>query len=143
MKTSIGRKAFTRQFSVKKKEKISLHSKGKKMSAGANDMSKYKNQPTVVDEILFASRKEAARYSELKMLQRVGIISDLRWQVPYELQVNGVAICKYIADFCYLDQSGREVIEDVKGQRSGSAYALYRLKAKLMLACHGIRIVEM
>jgi hypothetical protein len=101
-------------------------------------MSKYKNQPTALDGIIFASKKEANRYAELKLLERAKIISALQLQKPFELRVNGVLVCKYIADFVYLDQSGREVVEDVKGVKT----AIYRLKAKLMIACHGLRVVE-
>lgn len=100
--------------------------------------SKYKAIRTAVDGIIFASKAEAARYCELKILQRQGLISDLRLQVPFNLPVNGVLICKYIADFVYLDADGRMVVEDKKGVKT----PVYRLKSKLMLAVHGLRIVE-
>ena len=101
-------------------------------------MSKYKNVITEVDNISFHSRKEASRYLELKMLVRASIISDLQLQKRFELRVNGVKVCDYVADFAYKDQSGREVVEDVKGIKT----AIYRLKSKLMIACHGLRILE-
>lgn len=100
--------------------------------------SKYKAVPTAVDGIIFASKKEAARYVELKILLKIGEISQLELQRPFELRVNGVLVCKYIADFVYLDKDGREVVEDVKGMKT----AVYRLKSKLMIAVHGLRIVE-
>jgi len=101
-------------------------------------VSKYKSVRTSVDNICFASKKEAARFVELKMLLRSGIISDLKLQQPFALNVNGVKVCKYVADFAYKDQAGRDVVEDTKGVRT----AVYKLKSKLMIACHGIRIVE-
>lgn len=101
---------------------------------------KYGNIPTEVNGIIFPSKKEASRYSELKMLLRSGYISDLRWQHPYKIVVNGVLICTYLADFRYLDKDGREVVEDVKSQPTKTA--VYRLKAKLMLAVHAIRVIE-
>lgn len=101
-------------------------------------MNKYRNVKTEIDGIVFDSKKEAARYQELRMLERAGIIKELRCQPKFPLQVNGVSICTYIADFHYLDQSGREVVEDVKGMKT----ALYRLKSKLMIACYGLRVVE-
>ena len=100
--------------------------------------SKYNAVKTEVDGIVFDSKLEAKRYSELKMLLRSGIISDLELQKKFELRVNGVLICKYVADFYYLDQSGRQVVEDVKGVRN----PVYSIKAKLMIACHGLRILE-
>ena len=49
-------------------------------------MNKYYNQKTYTsDGILHASQKEAQRWSELKLLQRAGEISDLKRQVEYEL----------------------------------------------------------
>lgn len=103
-------------------------------------MSKFNNQKTEVDGILFDSRKEAKRYYELKLLQRAGEISDLQLQVKYELipkQTNERA-CNYIADFVYQDKTGQVVVEDVKGKRTKE----YVIKRKLMLYQHGIRVVE-
>ena len=53
--------------------------------------------------------------------------------------MNGQLICKYIADFVYDDlDAGCEAVEDSKGFRTRD----YRIKAKLMLACRGIKIRE-
>lgn len=100
-------------------------------------MSKYVNKKTVVDGITFASRREANRYSELRLLERAGEIQNLRLQVPYRLEVNGVLVCKYLCDFQY-EEKGKEVVEDCKGMRT----PLYVVKAKLMLAVHGINVLE-
>ena len=105
-------------------------------------MRKLRNVPTECDGIMFHSKKEAGRYGELRMLERSGIISALELQKRFDLRVNGVLVCQYIADFAYLDQQGREVVEDVKGYRGGATYAVYRLKSKLMIACLGLRVVE-
>lgn len=99
--------------------------------------AKYLNKKTVVDGIKFDSKREATRYSVLKIMQAAGIISDLRLQVPYVINVNGLKICKYVADFVYIDK-GREVVEDVKGMKTPT----YNLKKKLMKAVHGIEIQE-
>jgi len=100
---------------------------------------KYNNVPTVVDGRRFDSKKEAARYGELKLLQSAGHIADLACQPPFALVVNGVKVGKYIADFVYLDcATGERVYEDVKGVRT----AVYKIKAKLVLALYGITIRE-
>jgi hypothetical protein len=101
-------------------------------------VNKYRNVPTELDGIIFHSKREAGRYAELKMLLRSNIISDLVLQKEYELRVNGVLICKYRADFVYKAQDGREIVEDSKGVRTRD----YALKAKLMLAVHGLRVIE-
>ena len=103
-----------------------------------SNMNKYRNVKTEINGIVFDSKKEATRYSELKVLERTGYISKLELQYRFPLQVNGVNVCTYVADFYYLDKSGREVVEDTKGLKT----AMYRLKAKLMIACYGLRILE-
>ena len=102
-------------------------------------MSKYKNVKTTLDGIIFASKKEATRYTELMMLQRAGMIQNLRLQVPFELipKQAGERAVKYIADFTYTE-NGEPVVEDVKGIKTD----VYRLKKKLMLKVHGLKIKE-
>jgi hypothetical protein len=95
---------------------------------------KYRNQPTVVDGIRFASKKEARRYVYLKALEREEKISYLVRQPRYPLTVNGLHVCTYVADFYYWDpKSGRGVIEDVKGVKTPE----FILKAKLFHALYG------
>lgn len=104
-------------------------------------MSKYGNRRTVVDGISFDSKREAARWQQLKMLERGGLISNLQRQVKYELvprQVRERSV-DYYADFVYTDNSNnQQVVEDVKGVRTST----YVIKRKLMQWVHGIRIVE-
>ena len=111
---------------------------------------KYGNKKIDVDGILFDSKKEAARYCELKLLQRAGVISDLQLQKEYELiptqRIDGKVVeraCKYKADFAYM-KDGQQVVEDVKGYRDpkSAGYAKFVIKRKLMLHNFGIRIVE-
>lgn len=99
--------------------------------------AKFGNKKTVIDGITFDSKAEATRYSVLKVLQAAGVVADLRLQVPYDLIVNGMKVCRYIADFVYT-MDGRTVVEDVKGMRTPE----YKLKRKLMLAVFGIEIQE-
>ncbi len=101
--------------------------------------SKYRNVKTAVDGIAFASKREADRYEELKLMRRGGKIKCLETQIRFPLLVNGESCGVYIADFVYHDnRTGLTVCEDVKGVRT----AVYRLKKKLMKACYGIDIVE-
>ena len=112
--------------------------------------SKYGSRKVTVDGITFDSQKEAARYTELRLLQRAGKITGLETQVKYELipsqKMDGKVIERpvvYIADFVY-QQDGKKVVEDVKGYRdpSSAGYAKFVLKRKMMLYFHGIRIRE-
>jgi hypothetical protein len=90
-------------------------------------MRKYRNVPTVIDGIRFDSKAEARRYQELELLQRAKVIRDLKRQVTFALYgKNGAPICRYRADFMY-EESGKHVVEDVKGV----ATPVFGLKAKL------------
>jgi len=105
---------------------------------------KYHNRKTVYDGKTFASKKEADRYAELRLLERAGKITGLMWQVPYLLipaqYINGKCVersCVYVADFVY-HAGDAVVVEDTKGVRTPE----YIIKRKLMLKEYGIRIKE-
>jgi hypothetical protein len=101
--------------------------------------SKFGNIPTRIDNVTFHSKKEAHRYLQLKAMQEGGLISDLELQPAFNLCVNDVKVCRYIADFRYRDLAlDRVVVEDVKGMRTKE----YQIKARLMLACLGIEVLE-
>lgn len=101
---------------------------------------KYHNRHVMQDGHLFQSAKEAARYSELKLLLQAGKIADLILQPCYPLRVNGVLVARYYADFQYMDtETGKMVLEDVKGVRT----QVYLLKRKLVKALYAIDIQEM
>lgn len=100
--------------------------------------SKYRNQRCALDGFKFASKREMMRYACLVEMQRVGMISGLLLQKRFALVVNGVHIADYIADFDYTENTGALVVEDAKGFRTPA----YRIKRRLMLACHGITIRE-
>jgi hypothetical protein len=106
-------------------------------------MSKYNSVISYVDGKKFHSLKEARRYSELLLAVRGGVIKDLQTQVKYSLDINDVHICNYIADMVYqVVETNEMIVEYVKGYKKGSAYAMFSVKKKLMLACHGIEILE-
>lgn len=93
-----------------------------------------------------ASKKEHNRANQLKLMQRAGVISGLREQVSYEVipaQRDSAGkllehACRYVADFVYYNENGELVVEDTKGFKTPE----YKIKRKLMLLVHGIRIKE-
>ena len=88
----------------------------------------------------FASGWERTVAGELQLRERIGEIRDLRMQVWYHLEVAGVRIESYVADFVYFDvRLGREVVADAK---RGLLTPDYRRKRKWMRAAHGIEILE-
>lgn len=100
-------------------------------------MSKYGARRTVVDGHAFHSAAEARRYSELRLLERSGEITNLELQPRFDLTVNGEKIGFYKGDFRYFSRpkngvSGEYVTEDVKG----IATPLYKFKMKLVRALY-------
>lgn len=87
----------------------------------ATKPSKYGNKPKTVDGVRFASKAEAGRDAELKLLQSAGKIWIVKRQPRFPLIVNGVEICTYVGDWEYLDdfdncrKEPTRVVEDRKG----------------------------
>jgi hypothetical protein len=112
-------------------------------------MNKFRNQPVEIDGHRFASKKEAKRYCELKLLQKAGEISNLEIQPRFKLLINGSALkyesgrqATYVADFAYFDPSReRRIVEDVKSPATKTP--LYKLKRALVEAIYpAVKIVE-
>lgn len=104
--------------------------------------AKFRNVRTVVDGIEFASKREAARYGELRLLERAAQIKDLRIQPRFPLSVEGKKVCTYVADFAYRTAAlGVEIVEDVKSPITRK-HPVYRIKAKLFEAIHGFPVTE-
>lgn len=112
---------------------------GSAAAAGAA-AHKYGAVPVCVDGERFDSTGEAARWQTLQAMQKAGEIADLtrdRAALTYDLVVNDVKICHYVADFGYtLTATGGYVVEDFKGVQT----PIFKLKAKLLLACHGVTV---
>jgi hypothetical protein len=111
-------------------------------------MNKFKNIKTNG----YSSKKEAGRAVELKLLQKAGLIRDLREQVMYVLApsvvINGRKRppLRYFADFVYVEVEPQvtgeikftQIIEDSKGVRTEG----YKIKRHLMMAIHNLAIRE-
>lgn len=107
--------------------------------------NKFRNKKCVVDGIKFDSMKEAKRYGELKLLEKDGHITNLKFQKKFPFVVNGFKICEYWADFWYekkLPKGEVEfVVEDVKSTITRKSRA-YSIKRKLLFALYGLMITE-
>jgi hypothetical protein len=105
-------------------------------------VSKYNAKRCIVDGHAFASKMEAARYAELKLLLGAKQIWGLVLQPRFALVVNGAKVGTYVADFGYTEPSptgeAQRIIEDVKGVLTPT----YRLKKKLFEALYPYRIRE-
>ncbi len=110
--------------------------------------NKYRAWRRMLDGIMFASQAEAARYLELKLLQRAGKIEQLELQPRYTLDIvalksgGDVRYCgHYTADFRYIDPvTGEVIVEDVKSPPTRTT--AYRLRKRLVEAIYGVKIRE-
>lgn len=82
----------------------------------------------------FDSIREYNYYRELRLREKAGEVTAIQLQVVFQLSV-----CKYKADFVYLDlRLNQWLVVDVKGVRT----QVYILKKKMMLEELGITIIE-
>ena len=79
-------------------------------------------------------KKNGRYYQQLKLMERQGLIKDIKLQVKFELQAKykknskTIRAINYIADFAYFDiNKGKTIIVDTKGYRT----EVYKLKKKI------------
>lgn len=107
---------------------------------------KYGNKKTEIGGITFDSKAEAARWSQLRLLERAGRIAELRRQVTYVLvpsvKFAGARASKpairFIADFEYVE-AGARIVEDVKSSVTAKLPA-FQMKRHLMKHIHNIDV---
>ena len=108
--------------------------------------SKYRNKKTLLDGIIFDSKVESERYTELKLLEKAGEIEYFERKVKFELApsvvINGRKRppLRYYADFTYYSFKDGFVVEDVKGSKKVTDG--YRIKRHLMKSVFDIDIME-
>lgn len=101
----------------------------------APNKNKYNAKKTMIDNIVFDSKREAHYYCELKLRAQAGEIKSFDLQPEFVLQEtfthNGkkYRAIKYRADFKLYYPDGREEIIDVKGKKTKE----YLIKKKLLL----------
>ena len=102
---------------------------------------KYGNKTIDSADGKFDSKLEYYRWQELKVLEKVGQIKDLKRQVKFVLidKSKYGREMSYIADFTYM-QSGNLVVEDTKSKATKTR--VYTIKKRLMAERYGIIIKE-
>ena len=109
--------------------------------------SKYGNRKTTTEEDKFDSQREYRRFKALKIMERAGIIQDVKHHVVFVVidPVHYPSInydkqaTKYEADFTYI-RDGKLIAEDVKSE--ATITPLYKMKKQLMMEKHGIEVIE-
>lgn len=99
--------------------------------------NKYNAKRVLLDGICSDSKTEANYYAALKLRERANEVTDIELQRWYDLIVNGVLVARYRADFVFFDRicCARRIV-DTKGVVTRD----FRMKQKLMKACHGLEI---
>lgn len=88
---------------------------------------------TVIDGITFPSKIHAETYIQLKTLQESGQIYELKLEVPFPLEANGIKIGKYTADFTH-----KRIVDDklIVTEAKGYATDIYKLRIKVFKALY-------
>lgn len=97
---------------------------------------KFGAKRTEVDGVSFASKREAERYAELKLLERAGAIKNLRLQPRYPLTVNGAFICTFVGDFEFVER------RDEIGPPSKGSFAACSYAPRWVLTCEDVKGFE-
>jgi hypothetical protein len=95
---------------------------------------KFGAQRTIYDGIKFSSKKEAKRYNDLQILQKLGEILFFLRQVAFPLEGD----TKYICDYLVFWSNGEVTVEDVKGMKTD----MYIMKKKMVEAKYPFKIIE-
>lgn len=101
--------------------------------------NKHGSRGVHADGHYFRSGREHKRYLQLKLMQQAGVISFLKPGPKWDIEVAGVWITSYTADFSYVED-GKLVVEDVKSKWTLKMRAAqeFQIKARLMEAVHSI-----
>jgi hypothetical protein len=105
-----------------------------KNKSGMNPANKFHAKITEIDNIKFASKREARRYAELKALRHAGEVKFFLMQVPFLLPAG----LKYRLDFLVFWTNGNITFEDVKGFKN----QVYIMKKKMVEFLYPIKIIE-
>ena len=119
-----------------------------------NKKSKYHNEPVTVDGVRYDSKNEMRRFNFLKLMEKAGEISNLRYHVKYTLFPKGTVEIRrlpdgtemelkrydrehwYEADFVYVTKDGKEIVEDFKGFETDT----FKEKRDTLKKLYGIEI---
>lgn len=93
-----------------------------------NHNSKFHNKKVTVDGVTYDSTKEYERHCYLKILEKAGDISNLRFHKDSIILIDDPLV-KYLPDFCYIE-NGKKIVEDFKGMQTKE----FILKKKIIIS---------
>lgn len=108
--------------------------------------NKYNAKKTFYNGRWYDSKKEADFSKRLNSLKHAHNTADrvvrIEYQVPYDIYIKTKHVFTYFADFRVIYHDLKQTVFDVKGTKSGAAYAMFRLKKKCVKAYYKIEIKE-
>ena len=117
---------------------------GRKSKYNVDHSAKGKEERTL-DGRVFDSKRELEVYRDyVKPNVNIGVFRDLRFQVPFDLNVAApggfkVKIGSYRADFCMFDRAGKLVVIEAKGHET----PLWKRTRKHFEVEYGLRIMTL
>lgn len=91
--------------------------------------NKYHNTQIVIDGVRYDSKKEYERHCELILLEKSGVISNLRFHDKKDtIILQDKPLITYEPDFCY-EENKEFIIEDLKGFQTKE----FKLKKKMII----------
>jgi len=86
------------------------------------------------EKLFFGSGKEYRRFLHLKLLEKGGVIRDLKRQVKFKFVVNDRLITTLRVDATYVVvETGRKTVDEAKGPETPE----YKIKRELFMALYG------
>jgi len=117
-----------------------------KAQFGGSLKSKFGNSITIYNGEKFHSKKEAGYAQYLDMMIKAKRVTKYEKQIPFDIVINNVKICKYVLDYAVHYPSGVVEYVDVKPfdkrKKKFILNPVYQLKKKMMKAVHGINLKE-
>lgn len=104
------------------------------LQAVTKPRNKYGNVKVEHEGLKFDSKHELECWKQLKVRMRAREISELRRQVRFDLEVNGMRVGKITVDFTWME-NGQLVVADAKSEITRKETA-YRLRKRIFEALH-------
>jgi Protein of unknown function (DUF1064) len=96
-----------------------------------------------LDGIQFDSKLEMEFYAELRQRELAGEVAKIEYHPSWEVTINGGKLCKFTADFRYVEMMPKYGVRIVETKSSGTRKdASYRLRRRAAELAFGLTIIE-
>jgi hypothetical protein len=96
-----------------------------------------------LDGIQFDSKLEMEFYAELRQRELAGEVAKIEYHPSWDVTINGGKLCKFTADFRYVEMMPKYGVRIVETKSSGTRKdASYRLRRRAAELAFGLTIIE-